>query len=393
MELADFEALLTPPGQAAIAAAAALKPTDQAFLACLTKLQKRIDTALAKAALETVILRERAQGKFARADAMYFTREALEQASSEAIASYRAARFAPAASAADLGCGIGGDAIALAGVTPTTLVDHDPLRLRMARENLAAYGRGHRAQFVPADLLADPPPVAEALWFDPARRAGGRRKFSVRDYRPPLANVHDWRQRTSAVGAKISPGVDLAELKEFDAEVEFISLGGELKECVLWFGSLRTPAARRATLLPGPHTLIAGDSGSAGRPLSPPRAFLYEPDPAVLRAGLVTTLADQIGAHQLDPDIAYLTADAHQPTPYARAFALDDALPFQLKRLREYLRARGVGRLTVKKRGSPLQPEQLIRQLRLSGPEERIVFLTHVRGKPYALVGRPAPTG
>src|SRR5262249_38301406 len=154
----------------------------------------------------------------------------------------------------------------------------------------------------------------------------------------------------------------------------------------LWFGPLRT-AGRRATLLPGGHTLTATDPPPPL--LSPVRQYLYEPDPAVLRAGLVTVLAEQIGASQIDPDIAYLTTDELTPTPFAEAFRVEEALPFQLKRLREWLRRRGVGRVTVKKRGSPLDPAALVRQLRLSGSERRVLFLTRVAGRPYALIGQP----
>ncbi|MEK7327434.1 MAG: SAM-dependent methyltransferase, partial [Chloroflexota bacterium] len=111
-------------------------------------------------------------------------------------------------------------------------------------------------------------------------------------------------------------------------------------------------------------------------------------DPAILRAGLVTTLAAQLGAHQLDPDIAYLTSDALTSTPFARAFAVEAAMPFSQKRLREKLRAMNVGNVTVKKRGSPLDPDDFARSLKLKGDEERIVFLTHVNGKPWALIGQ-----
>lgn len=235
------------------------------------------------------------------------------------------------------------------------------------------------------NLTTLPWPGATAFFFDPARRVGGRRKFSVRDYEPPLAQALAWLKHAPAGGVKISPGVDLDELAGYDAEVEFISERGDLKECTLWFGPLRT-ASRRATLLPGPHTLLAHPAARAE--LGPPQAYLYEPDPAVLRAGLVTTLAAQLDARQLDADIAYLTAPRLQATPFARAYAIEDALPFQLKRLRERLRALHVGRVTVKKRGSPLEPEALIKQLRLDGPEERVVVLTHVAGKAWALIGR-----
>src|SRR6185436_10474384 len=123
---------------------------------------------------------------------------------------------------------------------------------------------------------------------------------------------------------------------------------------------------------------------------SPPLAYLYEPDPAILRAGLVTTLAAQLDAQQLDPDIAYLTSDTLKPTPFARAFVIEASFPFQLKRLRERLRELRVGEVQVKKRGSPLEPEELIQQLKLSGPEKRIVFLTLVQGKAYVLIGQAA---
>lgn len=391
MDLEAFHALLTRAGQAAVAEAEALAPTEEMFLAHLQRLARAHPTPLAKAALETAILRPRARAKFTRAGAMYFTREALEQASSERISRYRAARFAGCAHVADLGCGIGGDSLGLAAtVANVTGVDRDPLRLAMAAENLAAYGL--RAHWQPADLTAMAWPGADGFFFDPARRAGGRRKFSVRTYEPPLAIVRTWLAHAPAGGVKLSPGVDLDELQDYDAEVEFISERGELKECALWFGPLRT-ATRRATLLTGapdqaPLTLLPDPT--ARTELSPPLAYLYEPDPAVLRAGLVTTLAARLGARQLDADIAYLTADRWQPTPFARAYAIEEALPFQLKRLRERLRARRVGTVTVKKRGSPLEPEALIKQLRLEGPEARVVVLTQVAGKPWALIGQPA---
>ncbi len=388
MDLSVFNQLLNPAGQEALAAAAELPAGDEHFLANLTRLQKSYPADLAKAALETASWRDRAQAKFSRAQAMYFTREALEQSSGEAIARYRARRFAGRGWALDLGCGIGGDSLALAEHCRVTGLDLDPLRLAMAVENLGAYGRRDGASFVAADISTAALPEADAWFFDPARRADGRREFSVRKYRPPLATVHNWLPRLPHGGVKISPGVDLDELAGYDAEVEFISERGELKECALWFGAFKS-AARRATLVAAERvqTLLPDPAAAeAIEPPGPPLAYLYEPDPAVLRAGLVTTLAAQLEARQLDPDIAYLTAPAARPTPFAHAYAIDAALPFQLKRLRQALRERQVGRVTVKKRGSPLEPETLIRQLRLSGPEERIVFLTHVLGEPWALI-------
>lgn len=427
MQLPEFRALLTPAGQTALQAAAALAPREQDFLRCLQILGKSLPQPIARAALETAILRREAATKFPHAEKMYFTREALEQSTAGEVSAYRAERYRPFGLVADLGCSIGGDTLKLAGVTRAIGLDRDPLRLAMAQANAAVLGL--EVDWVMADLN-DPLPLAggrrmtddcqpstddrqrttangirntkneipralptthnpppTALFFDPSRRAEHRRIFSVNDYRPPLGILRSWLPRFPAIGVKLSPGVRLEELVEYNAEIEFISLRGELKEAVLWFGALRT-AQRRATLLPGAYTLISNSNSEIPNskfPTSPPLAFLYEPDPAILRAGLVTTLAEQLDAAQLDPDIAYLTAEKITPTPFARAWEVEAWFPFQLKRLRAYLRQRGVGRVTVKKRGSPLTPEALIRDLRLSGEAERIIFLTHLRGEPIVV--------
>ena len=193
MDLSAFETLLTPAGQAALAEAAELGPSEETFLADLTRLQKRQPPALAKAALETVILRAGAQRKFSRAGQMYFSREALEQSSGERVARYRGARYAGFGAVGDLACGLGGDALVLADTGPAhlTLVDVDPLRLALAQANLAACGHAGRATFVCADLTSMPLPRVEALWFDPARREQGRRVFSVNHYHPPTLHYQN----------------------------------------------------------------------------------------------------------------------------------------------------------------------------------------------------------
>lgn len=398
MDLENFQALLAPNGEAVLQAAMAVEPREVDFLRHFQSLSRQYPRELARAALETAILRGEAAGKFPQAEELFFTREALEQATPAPVSAYRSKRYDPFDYLVDLGCSIGADSRALAAHAPTLGLDRDLLRLAMARANLHAWAPPHLVQLIQTDLTSPLPVTARAeiaLFCDPSRREGGRRVHSVRKYRPALTVIQAWLPRFPALGVKISPGVNLSEIEAYPAEVEFISLGGELKEATLWFGPLRS-ARRRATLLPGEHTLAADTpfDEPARNPLSEPRAYLYEPDPAVLRAGLVTDLGERLQAAQLDPSIAYLTADQFQPTPFARAWAVEDWFPFQLKRLRAYLRDRGVDRVVVKKRGSPLQPEALIRALRLpggggDGALEKTLFLTQLRGAPVVLVCSP----
>ncbi len=391
----DLRFLLSPAGQATLEALADEPLTPDAHLATAAALRRSLPPERAAAVLETALLRQRATRKFSRAGRMVFTRAGLEQATAEPLATHRARRYAAAGASvvADLGCGIGGDALALAAAGAAVVaIDREWLHTAMTGANAAVYDLRQRVMPVQADLLELSPPTVDAFFFDPARRtatgprlAPGRRLHTAGDYQPPLGLIDAWRPVVPDGAAKVSPGIDYAELPA-GAEVEFVSYEGEVREGVCWFGRLRTTATRRATLLPGGHTLT--DEGETVAACGPPRAYLLEPDGAVIRAHLVGQLAALLGATLIDPNIAYLTTDTPPATPFARAYRIEDALPFQLKRLRHYLRERDVGQVTIKKRGSPLDPDALRQALRLHGPAHRIIFLTQVLGRPTVLIGQ-----
>jgi SAM-dependent methyltransferase len=394
--------LRSPPGQALLRELAAREIHAANLLRELTRLRDQYPAELARAAVEQTLLRRHAQAKFPNAERLFFTREALEQASSALVASYRARRFAGYRQVADLCCGIGGDALALADAGPHVIaVDRDPVRLAIAAANAEELGLADQITFVCADLLTTAPPASEAIFCDPGRRAGGKRRFHVEQYEPPLSHILTWRTHTPALAVKMAPGADPAELPSaIDSELEFISLDGELKEAVFWCAPLAT-AHRRATVLrtdatadgslaAQPHRVqtftLVEDAPRPRIPLTAPGSFLYEPDPAVIRAGLVAELAAQLGATQLDAQIAYLTGDSLVPTPFARSWHILDWLPFNLKRLRARLRDLDAGIVTVKKRGAPIDPNALARQLSGKGARALVVVLTRVAEQRAVLI-------
>jgi hypothetical protein len=383
---AAFPELLTPQGKTALALAAALAPTEAAFLACYDKLRKDFPPPLAKAALETVLLRTRARAKFTAADRMFFTREALEQASGEVVARHRAARFAPSGEVADLCCGIGGDTVALAvaGVT-VHAVERDPLHAAMVRANAAAVGLADRVTVHEGDALAVPLPTVRAAFADPMRRAGGRRHLDPEDYSPPLSALRGRFPPDFPLAVKVAPGVARDDVRDLGAEAEFISIGGEMKECVLWFGPLRS-AGWRATLLPSGATLASDDPPSLPTS-SEPGAFVFDPDPAVVRAGLEGLLAEQLGLRPLDPGLALFTGPELVRSPFVTTYRVDLAERYHLKRLNELLRAHRVGRVTMVRRGGRVEPEDVLRKLKIGGPEHRFVILTRLRGGEGMIVG------
>lgn len=384
MNWETFELLRSPVGAEALAAAAELGTALDRYPASFDRLRKRFPAELARAALDTAMLREKARAKFARAAEMFYTREALEMATSEPVAEYRATRFVGFARVADLGCGIGGDAIALAAAGHDVVaVERDPLLARMAEANLAVHG--HSANVVCGDALAVPLDV-DAAFADPGRRPGGRRTLDPEAYEPPVSALVARFPRGFPLAIKVAPGIDRDSLTAFDADAEFVSRDGELKECMLAFGPLRT-STPRATVLPGPHTLEC--TGTKAE-LGDIAAYVYDPDPAVARAGLMAELGKLLGAHQFDPGIAFLTSDTLLPTPFASAYRIEAAMPCRPRKIGEWLRAHDIGRVTVVKRGSSADADALVKGWKLRGDGHRAVLLTRLAGEPTALVGERA---
>jgi hypothetical protein len=389
LTLDSFRQLLTPTGQAALARAQSLDPTDATLLRDLHALRKEFPPDLASAALETIMLRRRARSKFSRADRMYFTREALEQASGELVARQRAMRYREMDGPIyDVCCSIGGDALELAAAGCSVIgLDIDPLRLALAEANAAVYGVADRVTFQLIDARTWPAPPDGCIFFDPARRSGGRRQWQPEDYEPPLSLIGTWLPHAAGIGVKVAPGIDYDSLP-YDCEVELVSVAGDVKEAALWFGALRR-SARSAVLLPAGHTLSAAPTPPI--PVVAPLAYLYEPDGAVIRAHLVEQLAAQLDAAKIDEAIAFLTTATLKDTPFARAFRVQEVMPFNLKRLRARLRELEVGQVVIKKRGSPIDPQALEKQLRLHGPHALTLVLTHVQGQPSVLLCKPVP--
>ncbi len=383
MDLATFQNLLTDEGQRALALARKLQPTIATLMRATKQLEKQVSTLLARAALSMTLLRQRARVKFTHADEMYFTREALEQSTSETVSRHRCRRFADFARIGDFCCGIGGDLIALAEHADVVGVDCDEVRLAMAEQNLKANQCQRDVTLLNRDLETSWPTDVEAIFFDPARRTEGRRHLKGESYQPPLSMIREWRRQVSGMGIKLAPGIDPRELREYQGEVEFLSLGGELKECVLWLDDLKT-CERRATVLPSGESRSTTEESPPSK-VGPPLRYLYDPDPAVTRAGLVTTLAEDLRAHQISEEIAYLTSDVKVETPFAWCYEIEASMPFHLKKLRSRLRELKVGHVNLKRRGSAIG-EELIKKLKLSGDQQRILVLTRCQQSPWVLI-------
>jgi DNA-directed RNA polymerase subunit K/omega len=380
VDLASFRWLLTDEGQRLLAAAEAATGPE---LQVQAELRETATPDHVAAALSQVELRQRAVEKFGEdAARMYFTRDGLEQATRATVAAHRAARIAAGStSVVDLTCGIGGDLVAFARAGLTSAgVDLDPLRAEIARANLDALGLGGAVSVADATEL-DVSPFA-AAYADPARRGARGRTFRADDWTPPWSFVESLLTRAACV--KVAPGIPHS-LVPNGVEAEWVSDRGEVKEAALWSGRLAT-TARRATVIGRGGLATLTDEDDPGGQVGPVAEFLYEPDGAVIRAGLVTAVAAGVGGHLVDRRIAYVTSQDSFRTPFARGYRVLEHLPYREKPLKAALRERNVGTLTIKKRGVDISPEQLRARLSLRGDESATIVLTRASGEGIALL-------
>jgi SAM-dependent methyltransferase len=364
-------------------------------LALLSDLRRTFSPDEAAALLTQARLRRRAADKFPFADHLFLLPDALEQATAWPVALHHAEwidRHASPGPVLDLGCGIGGDTLALAQKRSVFAIERDPLRLRLAEANALALGLAGRITFVQADWtelrVNGQLPVATAAFADPSRRVGERRIFHLHQIEPPIGELLQLVTQIPALGVKVMPGVHDEELPA-ECGVEFISHEGVCKEAVLWFGSL-APHGRWASV----HTRDGWQSlvnGGQAVPLGPlqPGQILHEPDPAVIRSGALGVLCVRLDAWLFDPQIAYLVSSIWQADRLVQSFQIEEVHRFSLKRLNQRLQALQIGEVELKKRGFPSEPESLRPRLKLQpGGRRATLILTRRADERLMVIAR-----
>ncbi|MDO4900600.1 class I SAM-dependent methyltransferase [Actinomyces sp.] len=399
MDGSDFAPLLTPEGWRLLDSLPAYDP-EQSLALGESLRREGHSPALVAAALTQQRLRGRATAKFGPfADRMLFTPDGLEQATRLAVSAHHASRYARAdvRHVADLGCGIGGDSMALAALCSRVLaVEWDEPTAALATVNLTPFPNAEVrcADALSLDLAAE---GVDAVFADPARRAAGRRIENPAQWSPPLERILALREQVAALGVKAAPGIDHALLPA-DSHVQWVSVDREVVEAGIWCGPLAVEGPGRSALVlhsrrdgeMTAHTLADPDCSAPSTPpsqLDPvtgPESlgpFIYEPDGAAIRAGLVAHLGERLRARPVGHRIAYLTGP--NPTgaelaPFVRTWRLVEVLPLHLKALRTRVRSRGIGRLEIHARGVGTSPDALRTSLRPHGDAAETWLLTRV---------------
>lgn len=359
-------------------------------------------------------LRKQGLGKFGKvASHMLFTRSGLEQASQMAVADYHAGIFRDAGvkTVADLGCGLGADTLAFSRAQMTvTAVDIDPETAAYTAFNLKHYPQaqvflGSAQEYLKTTysqgLIRNEP---RGLFADPARRNQSGRVLNPEHWSPPLSEIISWHNDNKYLGIKIAPGIKYENLPE-NFHTRWVAVGEDLVEATIWSESLIAPG-RSAMIIHPDHTNSTLFIPNVTSPRQPPSTvpttklgqYLFEANPALLRAGGLSYLARTLDAGLISPAISYLTGNNLPPAemqPWLRNYKIIKVLPLRAKVIAQELAKMGTTRIDIKKRGWKGDPAQFRKKLlrllpaQKCQPNTTTLVFSRVEGQHCCLVVDP----
>ena len=363
---------------------------DVARLALHPAKDPQVDMAVA---LQQIAGRQKAREKlpdwYATEGVLYPKKVSMEQCSSSQTAEYKAS-LVEGDSFADFSGGFGVDTVALARkfdkgwyVEPQQelceLFQHNCKILDINNVNII-----HGTM---EEHLAAIGPV-NTIYLDPSRRdTHGRRVVSLADCTP---NLPEWKsvllERCNTLMVKLSPMIDifqtLRDLPETYA-VHVVAVEGECKEVVFLLTRRDAPwhVSTMGTIVAVDINKIATsrvESTLQTERTTPPRiatelgAYLYEPNAAVMKAGIFNALSQQFQVAKLAKNTNLFTADElHEDFP-GRVFRIEAVHEFHPRKTAKELSHLANASIAV--RNFPLSAEELRKTLKIKNGNACYLF-------------------
>ena len=388
----DYEWLTS---EAAIVWLELVAQAQGSLVSLASRLRSELSPARAHLVIEQIELRRRARKKFRLTDSMFFTPSGLQQSTDQWVACHKAVRFASQPRVVDLCCGLGGDLMALAQNSSTVGVELSAELAVLARAN------GRVVHTKPTEIIQEDATRVDLSSFDawhadPDRRTDGRRATRLERYVPGIDFMQRLLESCLPGAIKLAPATAVPPVWEAQAELEWISRGGDCRQQVAWFGELARHVGQRTASRVLDNGAVHSVTGTANEPLSVAHElgrYIFEPDPAVLAARMTGQLAARHQLQAVAPSVAYLTGDRHLEDMLVTSFEITDVMPFDRRRLKAILRERHVGQLEVKKRGVQDDPARVARQLRVDGEQSATLLLMPKRGSTVAVLAKRCVSG
>jgi hypothetical protein len=320
---------------------------------------------------------------------LLYTPLALEQSSGERTAAYKAS-FMSGKRAIDLSGGLGVDAMFLARTFQEVVYcERDPLLCAVVEHNLEVSGIAN-VQVKNGEsisLIAEyPDDFFDWIYVDPSRREEGRRSIALEAASPDVVASHDLLlRRAKRLCIKASPALEISGLKKMLPTLQTIVVVSVNRECkeILLLLERAYPADGlvqvKAVCLSADSeeiTEVAGGEESPRVVTGTVKEFLYEPDPAIIKARLSAVLARDSRLEFVNKSVDYLTADRKIDAFPGRTFRVVECVPYKPKSFRAFLERHAIAGASIQRRDFPLSAEELRKKYRLLESERAFLFFT-----------------
>lgn len=365
---------------------------DESPDAFLLKYSGKISTDLLRGVAEQLKCRSRLKSK----QPAYFEAGAiaelslLEQSTPHEVAEFRK-KILSGRSLCECTGGMGVDTLALSQVFDSVqFCEIDPARAEMFRYNLSRLSSENISLHVGDSmefLRAHRGELYDWLFLDPARRDGTGKRFITLDLCMPnvIKEAQLLRESADNIAIKLSPAFEITELPQIFPDLSrciVISLYGEVREILVTIEKDQLFSGVEAVAITSREYQLIDDKEGDVEISVGNEPILFEPDPAIIKAGLIDTVARQFGLKRWSERGIFLRGDSTIPEFPGRQFTIRSVEPWQRKKVGRYLKEKEILRAAIIRRDFPLKPEELRKQFKLGESDcTFLIFTTDFQGK------------
>ena len=327
-------------------------------------------------------------------DLLFPVHLSIEQCSSEAAAKYKAGLL-EGQTFADLTGGLGVDTFYISQhFQQTDYVEMQTELCDLARHNFAILKANVKVLNETAEDYLEHCEPKDCIFIDPARRdEHGRKTISISDCTPDVAALQDLlRQKAKRVLIKLSPMLDISKALEelcHVKEVHVVAVANECKELDLimerdYQGEVHFVCVNLMTNQQELCFTMAEERNSTTRLADGVMKYLYEPNPALMKAGCFKLLTACFDVYKLHRNSNLYTSDRLILDFPGRVFEVQDWAPYN-KKVKSTLLA-DVEKASVAVRNFPLSVAELRKNLKIADGDENYVFATTLKGEEKIII-------
>lgn len=351
-----------------------------------------------RAIMDYIPLVLKAREKFGYDGFLLCDKLALEQSTAYDISQWKAKLWPSSGKVHDLCCGMGGDSFYIPDALEITGIDKSEERLEMYKYNMKAFRKNVFVINDDVRTLQENHKENQGDFFtiDPARRKiekENQRQFE--NLTPSLKEVLILAKNYRGGMIKLPPGYPIEEIP-LEAEIIYLGSKNDCRECLVLLGELaQNPGKIRTVILTKENNYQF--ISSENRPKIEEeqnlqegdlKRFLMEPCPLFVRSKLFTEFAKEWKAEIISKGIAYITTAEPLFHLGFSTFEILDSAPLGTAAVKAMLKKHNIGKLTLKKRGVEIIPEEEIKRLMPKGKNEAILFYTRLAGNKIALLAK-----